>query len=237
MHRPLRLTIDRSAIQSNWRWLQQHAEVPAGAAIKADGYGVGARETLDALYDVGCRDFFVSSWMEAQDLGPVPDDATIAVLHGLAPDDVQACSELTAKPVLISTEQVARWKEFAGARQCDVMIDTAMNRLGLRPEEIGCLDGLNIDTLHSHLACADEENPLNARQLQRFRDAVPQVRARRYSLANSAGIGLGRDFAFDLVRPGISIYGGAQRSELEGNIRQVARVESQIIQRRTILAG
>jgi len=44
MHRPLRLTIDAKAIQSNWRWLQQRAGVPAGAAIKANGYGLGARE-------------------------------------------------------------------------------------------------------------------------------------------------------------------------------------------------
>ena len=44
MHRPLRLTIDRTAIQENWRWLQGRAGVPAGAAVKADGYGLGARE-------------------------------------------------------------------------------------------------------------------------------------------------------------------------------------------------
>ena len=50
MHRPLRLTVDRTAIQENWRWLQDRSGVPAGAAIKADGYGLGARETAHALY-------------------------------------------------------------------------------------------------------------------------------------------------------------------------------------------
>ena len=72
MHRPLRLTVDRSAIQSNWRWLARaRRRVATGAAVKADGYGLGARETTDALLEVGCRDFFVSTWAEAEALGPL----------------------------------------------------------------------------------------------------------------------------------------------------------------------
>jgi alanine racemase len=118
-----------------------------------------------------------------------------------------------------------------------VMIDTGMNRLGLRPTEIGALDGLTIDTLHSHLACADEDSALNAMQLDRFRAVVSAVPARRYSMANSAGICLGRDYSFDLVRPGLSLYGGIPRAEAEGHIRQVARIEAQVVQRRTIPAG
>jgi alanine racemase len=117
------------------------------------------------------------------------------------------------------------------------MVDTGMNRLGLRPTEIGVLKDLTIDTLHSHLACADEDDPLNEMQLERFRAVSSVVPAKRYSLANSAGICLGRDYSFDLVRPGLSLYGGVPRAEAEGNIRQVARVEAQIVQRRTIPEG
>jgi alanine racemase len=117
------------------------------------------------------------------------------------------------------------------------MIDTGMNRLGLRPTEIAILDGMSIDTLHSHLACADEDDPLNQMQLERFLAVAGSVAAKRYALANSAGIGLGRDYSFDLVRPGISIYGGVQRPEFEGGIRQAARIEAQVVQRRTIPEG
>lgn len=237
MHRPLRLTVDRAAIQSNWRWLQNRAGVRAGAAVKADGYGLGARETTEALIEAGCRDFFVSTWAEAEELGAQPDGVSLVVLHGVGPDDVQAAPGSAARPCLNSVEQVDRWKQIAPARPCDVMIDTGMNRLGLRPTEIDVLGGLAIDTLHSHLACADEDSALNAMQLERFRAVASAVPAKRYSFANSAGIGLGRDFSFDLVRPGISIYGGIQRLEFEGNIRQVARIEAQIVQRRTIPAG
>jgi alanine racemase len=237
MHRPLRLTIDRSAIQANWRWLQDKADVPAGAAVKADGYGLGARETVDALLEIGCRDFFVSTWAEAEQLGDVPKSASLVVLHGVTAEDAQAAAALDARPCLNSVVQIARWKEIAPDRPCDVMVDTGMNRLGLRPTEIGLAEGLNIDTLHSHLACADEDTAMNSMQLERFRAVASVVPAKRYSMANSAGICLGRDYSFDLVRPGLSLYGGVQRPEAEGQIRQAARVEAQVVQRRTIPAG
>lgn len=209
--------------------------MPAGAAIKADGYGLGAREAMRALLDAGCRTFFVSTYAEAKELGAVPGDADLVVLHGPAPED--AAAESTARPVLNSVEQVARWKHAASARPADVMIDTGMNRLGLRPDEVAATEGLVIDTLHSHLACADENKDMNARQLADFREVAAAVPAKRYSIANSAGICLGRDYSFDLVRPGLSLYGGIPRREAEGHIRQVARVDAQIVQRRTIRAG
>ena len=237
MHRPLRLTVDRSTLVNNWRALAEVAGVTAGAAIKADAYGLGAREAFDALYNAGCRDFFVSIWAEAEALGQVPADARLAVLHGIGPGDIGSAVRSTAKPVLNTVEQVARWKEIAADRPCDVMIDTGMNRLGLRPDEASALEGLSIYTLHSHLACADEDHDLNQWQLERFREVVSTVSAKRYSLANSAGIFLGRDYSFDLVRPGLALYGGIPRREANGRIQQVAHVEAQVVQRRTIRAG
>ena len=237
MHRPLRLTIDGKAIQANWRWLADHAGVAAGAAVKADGYGLGARETTEALIETGCRDFFVSTWAEAEALCNLPEEVSLVVLHGVGPADSEAALRLAARPCLNTVEQVARWKEIAPGKPCDVMIDTGINRLGLRPTEIAVLDGLTIDTLHSHLACADEDTAMNTMQLERFRAVAAALRAKRYSFANSAGICLGRDYSFDLVRPGLALYGGVPRAEAEGNIRQVARVEAQIVQRRTIPEG
>jgi alanine racemase len=237
MHRALRLTIDRTALQENWRWLQDRAGVPAGAAIKADGYGLGAREAAQALHQAGCRDFFVSTWAEADALGPLPVGTNVVVLHGIGPNDVEAALSLAARPCLNTVEHIARWRDIAPERPCDVMIDTGINRLGLRPAEIGLLDGLAIDTLHSHLACADEDSAMNAMQLERFRAVVSAVPARRYSLSNSAGICLGRDYSFDLVRPGLSLYGGIPRDEADGNIRNIVRVDAEIVQRRTVPAG
>lgn len=237
MHRPLRLTVDQTAIQENWRWLQDRAGVAAGAAVKADGYGLGGREAVRALYAAGCRDFFVATWAEAEALGPLPVGTSIVVLHGVGPSDVEAALASIARPVLNTPEQVARWKEIAPERACDVMIDTGMNRLGLRASEAGILDGLTIETLHSHLACADEDSALNAAQLECFRSAAAAIPAQRYSLANSAGICLGREYSFDLVRPGLALYGGIPRGEAYGKVRPAVRLDAQIVQRRTIRAG
>ena len=237
IHRALRLRLDSSALQNNWRWLQRAAGVPAGAAVKADGYGLGAREVTRLLAQVGCRDFFVSTWAEADALGALPEGAELCVLHGVGPDDLNAVHASRARPMLNTVAQVARWKEAAPGRLCDVMVDTGMNRLGLRAEEIGHLDGLEIHTLHSHLACADEESPMNAVQRDRFAAVAATVAAHRYALANSAGICLGQDYAFDLVRPGIALYGGIPRDEALGNITQVAYPEAEIVQRRVIKAG
>ena len=237
IHHALRLRLDSAALQANWRWLQRTAGTPAGAAVKADGYGLGARDVTRLLAEAGCRDFFVSTWAEAEALGQLPDGASLSVLHGVGPDDLEAALASPARPVLNTPQQVARWKQAAPGRACDVMIDTGMNRLGLRPGDIGLLDGLAIDTLMSHLACADEDSAMNAAQLARFRQVAAAVPAKRTSLANSAGICLGLDYGFDLVRPGLALYGGVPRGEAKGHISQVAFPEAEVVQRRTVRAG
>ncbi|HEY0630039.1 MAG TPA: alanine racemase, partial [Sphingomicrobium sp.] len=237
MHHALRLRLDSSALQNNWRWLQRTARVPAGAAVKADGYGLGAREVMRLLASAGCRTFFVSTWAEAEALGPLPEGAELCVFHGVGPEDLAAALVSAARPVLNTAEQIARWKEAAPGRQCDVMVDTGMNRLGLRTDQIDLIDGLELHTLHSHLACADEDSAMNAVQRDRFAAIAGAVPARRYALANSAGICLGADYAFDLVRPGLALYGGIPRDEAAGQIAQVAFPEAEVIQRRTIKAG
>lgn len=238
VHRPLRLTLDGAALVANWHWLAHRGGAPAcGAAVKADGYGLGAREVVHRLQIAGCREFFVSTWAEAAGLMPWPSDLELSVLHGVGPDDMAAARASPARPVLNSVAQVARWKETG--RPCDVMIDTGMNRLGLTPEEAlsGALDGLAIETLMSHLIAGDEGDPLNAAQRAAFVVVAEKVPARRLSLANSAGVCLGPDYGFDLTRPGIALYGGMPCAAAEGHIRQVVRIEAQIVQRRRVGTG
>jgi alanine racemase len=238
IHYPLRLTLEGDALVANWRWLQQQgAGAACGAAVKADGYGLGARDVVMRLANEGCRDFFVATWAEAADLIPWVGGASISVLHGLAAEDVAYAGLSPARPVLNTPLQVERWKAHGGGRPCDVMIDTGINRLGLAPSEVNLLDGLVIDTLMSHLACADEDVAANARQRAAFAAVAAAVPARRRSLANSAGICLGPDYAFDLTRPGLALYGGIPRREAAGHIRQVVHVEAQIVQRRRVEGG
>ena len=239
-HSPLRLVLDGDALLANWRWLKaRSAGAACGAAVKADGYGLGARDVTLRLANAGCRDFFVATWAEAEILLPWLGGASLAVLHGLADEDLAHAAGSTARPVLNTPAQVARWKQAGGGRPCDVMIDTGINRLGLTPGEAasGLLDGLEIDTLMSHLACADEDREMNARQRDAFAGLAARLPAKRRSLANSAGICLGADYAFDLTRPGLALYGGVPRREAAGQIRQVVRIEAQVVQRKRVEAG
>ena len=209
-----------------------------GAAVKADGYGLGARGVVDALSGEGCRDFFVATWGEAQALGALPEGATLSVLHGVRAEDMAYALRSPARPTLNSADQIIRWKAGNGGL-CDVMVDTGMNRLGISEQDIadGLLDGLAIDTLMSHLACADEDVSLNGEQKRRFAALAGATNAKRMSLANSAGICLGADFAFDLTRPGISLYGGVERAEAQPHIAQVAYPQAQVLQIRRLTAG
>lgn len=232
MSAPLRLRLDGAALTANWKWLAaKSAPAACGAAVKADGYGLGARDVVARLARAGCRDFFVATWDEAVRLGPVPEGGQLSVLHGVRAEDMAVAVASAARPVINSPEQAARWRETG--LPCDVMVDTGMNRLGLSPRDD--LSGLQIDTLMSHLACADEDSAMNAAQLAAF--AALDVAAKRRSLANSAGICLGSDYAFDLTRPGLALYGGIPRIEAEGHIMQVAFPEAQVVQRRRVAAG
>jgi alanine racemase len=240
LHHPLRLSLDGEALVANWRWLRARGgEAACGAAVKADGYGLGARDAAMRLANAGCRDFFVATWAEAAALTEWVGDASLVVLHGVAEEDMAPALASPARPVLNTPAQVRRWREAAPDRPCDVMVDTGINRLGLSPADLadGLIDGLAVDTLMSHLACGDEDSAMNPRQRARFAEIAAAVPARRRSLANSAGVCLGPDYAFDLTRPGLALYGGVPRREAEGHIRQVARVEAQVVQRRRIEPG
>lgn len=237
---PLRLRLDTAALQSNWRWLaKQSGDAACGAAIKADGYGLGARGVIDRLAQAGCRDFYVSTWAEAAALMQLAEGLSLSVFHGVRDEDMAQAANSPARPVLNSLEQVERWLTYCADRPCDVMFDTGMNRLGLAAEEAGhdSVRRLVIDTVMSHLACADEDSAMNAHQRDRFRAIAGQFPSARASLANSAGICLGSGYAFDLTRPGLALYGGIPRGEARGHIKAVATPETQIIQVRAVEAG
>lgn len=236
---PLRLALDGEALVSNWRWLEARSgAADCGAAIKADGYGLGARQVMRRLAAAGCRDFFVATWAEAAALEPIAEGLSLSVLHGVGAQDMAPALGGRARPVLNSAEQAARWRD-AGGGVCDLMIDTGMNRLGIdwRDDVAGVAAGLQIEAVMSHLACADEDHALNAVQRERFAGISGTVAAKRRSLANSAGICLGGDYAFELTRPGLALYGGIPRGEAAGALRQVTTPEAQVLQRRRARAG
>ena len=237
---PLRLTLDSDALVHNWRTLDRlSGAAKAGAAVKADGYGLGAKRVVQTLAGAGCADFFVAHMDEAAPLLSLVPAKRIAVLHGpLTPQDAAFAKAVAIRPVINSVRQAQLWQD-AGGWRCDLMIDTGINRLGVPLADLGdpVLQGLQIDVLHSHLASAEEDSPLNDLQRRRWDEARSHVPHARASLANSAGIMLGADYHGDLTRPGIALYGGVPCAALTEHIRQVARPEAVIMQVRKIAAG
>ncbi len=192
-----------------------------------------------ALRGAGCSDYFVAHWSEAADLLDLVDPQSLAVLHGpLTRAEADYARATGVRPVINSVAQAQRWTESGGG-PCHLMVDTGINRLGLPMAVLAdpAVQALEIEVLHSHLASADEDAPLNALQLRRFRDACRQIRHKRASLANSAGIALGTDYHADLTRPGLALYGGVPRPELAPQIRQVARPMAALMQVRELAAG
>lgn len=238
MNAPNRLRLDGAALADNWRTLARLSGGAAcGAAVKANGYGLGAAAVVARLAKAGCRDFFVATWAEAAALDR--PDLSVSVLHGAREADMPLVSQVAARPVLSTAAQIQRWRA-AGRGVCDVMVDTGMNRLGVAPEDVaaGLLDGLDVDVLMSHLASAEEQDaPINPKQRARLHAIAARSSARRISLANSAGIALGPDYALDLTRPGVALYGAVPSTGLAGLIRPVVTIEAEVLQVRRILAG
>jgi len=235
-----RLTLDLAALAANHAILRAAAPAAVVApVVKADGYGLGAGLISGRLWDEGARDFFVARLSEGLALrgalGP-GRPARIFVLDGLSGADAGVLVDASLTPVLNSAEDIARWRG-AGAG-CGIHIDTGMNRLGIDIDDARAAADLKVELVMSHLACAaDPASPRNERQLSLFREARARFPNAPASLAASAGIYLGPGYHFDMVRPGISLYGGGPREVPDPAFKAVARLEAPILQVRDLSPG
>ena len=245
-----RLTIDLAALVANWRDLGAAAPTAACAAvIKGDAYGVGLEPAARALAAAGCRTIFTAQIDEGVRAQRVVPEATVLVLNGFPPGGAGPVADQGLVPVLGCLEEVEEWAALGRARgrplPATLHVDTGMNRLGLTPEVAAAvaarpdlLADLHLVLLMSHLACADvPAHPLNARQCADFaavRALFPGVPA---SLANSAATLALPSAHFDLVRPGIALYGGVAVHGRANPMRPVARLDGRILMIREADAG
>lgn len=229
------LQIDIAAIVANWKALAARAPgARAAAVVKANGYGLDATRIVPALYQAGARDFFVALAREGRAIRPhLPDDATINVLSG----HMEGADLDGLVPVLNSVEQFFRDRTMRPGKPFAIQLDSGMNRLGMEAAEWATIRAEALaakpDFIMSHLACADEpDHPANAAQLAAFREMTDGCAVPR-SLAATGGILLGADYHFDLVRPGVGLYGGMPFAEAQ----QVVRLSLPVIQTRTVTPG
>jgi alanine racemase len=248
------LTIDLAALVANYRLLKSRA-APAdcAAAIKASAYGLGAERAAPALFDAGCRHFFVATLDEGITLRSAIPQAEIYVLSGTLGGDEPEFRSHRLTPVLNSRPQIERWWTWSisgAAVPAALHIDTGMSRLGLSSDELDWLIDnpkllglMPVPLVLSHLACSEEaDNPLNREQLARWRAALGRLlpllpKRPILTFANSSGIFLGPDFHFDLVRPGAALYGINPTPGAPNPMNQVVGLKARILQVRQIDQG
>lgn len=231
------LHVDLDALAHNFRALERISGVAVHPVVKADAYGLGAAPVARRLMAEGARTFFVARVAEGEALraalGAAP---VIYVLDGCVPGAAAAIRAADLRPVLNQGAQIEAWRA-AGGGACGLQIDTGMNRLGFRPETApDPFPGLEL--VMSHLACADDPaEPMNRRQRDVFAEAAGRYPGVTRSFANSGGIFLGPDYAFDAVRPGISLYGGGPEGRPDERLRAVGRLVAPVLQVRDVPAG
>lgn len=242
--------ISLAAIRANYRAITDRiAPARCGAVLKADAYGLGIGRIAPALYEAGCREFFVAVLAEALALKLLlPGDAAIHVLNGLMPGQEAACAAAGIRPVLNSLAQARAWAGHGAVSGngsgAVLQLDSGMSRMGLSPEEWQALaadrqlvERLGLALVMSHLAVADEpEHPGNALQLAAFKAAAAQFPAMPRSLANSAGIFLSPAYHFELCRPGAALYGLVASPRMP-RLDPAVAVYGRIVQLRSIAPG
>lgn len=230
------LTIDLGALVANYRALSHLGPGSAAAVVKADGYGLGAALVGQTLAKAGVQRFFVATAEEGvtlrQTLGREPD---INVFAGHMTGDTPLIRDGHLTPMLNSPEQVQRHHAALPGHPFGVQLDSGMHRLGVQLADWASLRDQVRDAtlLMSHLACADDpSHPQNAAQLAQFRAMTDGISTPR-SLAATGGTLMGADYHFDLIRPGVGLYGGLPFA----GARPVVRLSLPVIQIRTVAPG
>jgi alanine racemase len=238
-----RLTVDLAALRRNWQALDKVSQgALTGAVVKADAYGTGIVQASRALYQAGARFFFTATPDEAVAVrAALPEDSHIFVLGGLFPGAAPLYVGERLMPVLSSVPMLEEWLQACLARNealpAALQFDTGMNRLGFRLNEASVVRrmidelGYSPQMIMSHLACADQpSHEKNRTQLALFTSVIAQFPGVPASLANSAGLMTGREHHFQMVRPGIALYGGRAVQGRRNPMSPVVTLEAPILQ-------
>ena len=220
--------IDLDAIAHNVRLLREHAgTAEVMAVVKADGYGHGASQVGQAALAAGAAELGVATIGEALELRRA--GITAPVLAWLHPPGADFAPALSSD-VQIGVSSLRQVADLLDAVErtgltavVTIKVDTGLNRNGVSardyPDVLDVLarataaGAVRVRGIMSHLACGDEpENPVNDRQAQRFAEMLHQAGSRGVDfevahLSNSPSAMTRPDLGFDMVRPGVAVYG------------------------------
>lgn len=232
------LIIDLNIIVDNFRVLQNEA-FPSKIypVVKANAYGLGMAKFALTLNEAGAEGFFVAHLEEAIALRKLVPHKPIFVFYGLLPGQESDYQNYNLIPVLNTVTQFNLWTQTSlnGA----LHVDTGLNRLGFPMDELPKAHDYQdrIKLVMSHLACSDEPgHPHNAFQLKNFQEMTKEFTCPK-SLAASGGIFLGKEYHFDIIRPGIALYGGNPQPGRPSPVKNAVTWAAKILQVKKIRKG
>jgi len=235
------IDVDLDALVENARTVARIAGVKLLPVVKANAYGLGAAAVARALEQVDPWGYGVATIEEGAELRTAGIRRPILVFMPTRAQlfDQYDLHQLT--PVLSDAGSILEWTT-RGERSFHVEIDTGMGRAGVRWDEVDelgeAVDSAAFEGCFTHFHSAERNDGSAEKQLERFRAAVERLPRRPDLLhvANSAAALRGKDFAFDLVRPGIFLFGGSVGEGLE-QPKPVASVRARVLSVRRVRKG
>lgn len=246
------LTIDISAIRANYAALKTRVGngCTVSAVVKANAYGLGVGPVSEALYEEGCRLFFVATLPEALELRLILGETpVIAMLGGYEDENAALYTQSNITPVLNHAGELTAYKTLAAKMNqtlpAIIHIDTGMNRLGFDAEtiqtlaaDVSAFAGLKIHCVMSHFACADQKDaPMTADQYDTFTACVSALPGLPKSICNSSGLMRESKYHLDIVRPGMALYGLNPTPEAPNPMQPVLKLDAPVLQIREAKAG
>ena len=221
------IEINETALRQNVNAIKQHlsSQTSLMAVVKADAYGHGAVQVAKTVLEAGGEALAVATLQEGIELRQAQINVPILILGAInTVEEIQALVTWNLEPTLCSAQQTRLFGEtlqrLDTTLSVHLKLDTGMSRLGVLWEdavsfvrEVQEFPELEIKSVYSHLATADENNDtFMAVQQERFESAIAQLKSIGFTppclhLANSAATLRDSSCHYDLVRVGLALYG------------------------------
>jgi len=229
---PVIRVVDVGAVVHNYNLFRKKVEntnTLCAAVLKADVHGAKMELIAPALYEAGCRHFFIEELCEGIQLRKILpyQDATVFAMAGLLPGEEAYFSRYGVTPCLNCLEQIRRWNEYCkthGRQSAAIHLDSHMNRIGLLDGEVRQLSQ-NFDELLSHVEVVlymshfydikGDDTTHCEEQLAVLRGYLNLLPKRPVSFACTDSTILldNATYNFDMVRIGIGLLGGAPNKD------------------------
>ncbi len=237
-----RVEIDLGALQRNGAALARRSGVPLLPMIKADAYGLGAQAAVRALEPLEPWGYGVASVSEGEELRSFEVKRPIVVFTPLLDADFPRLRSAKLTPTLGFADEIEAWRQGGGG-QWHLAIDTGMSRAGIPWREIGgVIDAAGRMTpqgAFTHFHSAELDDGTMEEQEKLFRTAIAALpsRPRFLHTDNSAAIARRERSEWDLVRPGIFLYGVGSGHGARLQPEPVVSVRAPIVEIRLLEAG